>query len=138
MPTRHFRRLRLALVPGLLAGLLQGFAAPPVVAACAPAPAVPARCCAETAPPACPSCPSDSRPSCPKPLPSRARVCLAPDALLPGDPSAEMRDGVPGETSSAAPGKAPAAAARSTVYARRAAVTAASPPPRLLACTFRN
>ena len=139
MPTRHLFRLRAVLVLGLLAGLGLAGVAPPVEAFCpAPAPAMPARCCADEAPPRCPSCPSEGRSSCPAPAPSRARNAAALEALLPGSASPEERQDRPSGTTTAAPDEAPAAPSRSVEAARRDAVTAASPPLRLLACTFRN
>lgn len=60
------------------------------------------------------------------------------EALLPGSAAPEAREAGPAETTTAAPGEAPAAPARTAAASRRDAVTAASPPPRLLACTFRN
>lgn len=139
MPTRHPFRIRFALVFGLLAGLGLAGATPPVEALCpAPAAAMPARCCADEAPPRCPSCPSESRSSCPSPAPSRTRSSAALEALLPGSAAPEAREARPSETATAAPEEAIAALVRTDTASRRDAVTAASPPPRLLACTFRN
>jgi hypothetical protein len=139
MPTRHLFRLRIALVFGLLAGFGLAGVTPPVEALCpAPARVLPARCCGDEAPPRCPSCPSESRSSCPAPAPSRARTSALLEALLPGGTAPEARETRLAETTTAAPEEAPAAPERLAAAARRFAVTEASPPPRLLACTFRN
>ncbi|MFN7988578.1 MAG: hypothetical protein U0529_13965 [Thermoanaerobaculia bacterium] len=134
---RHLRRLRASLVLGLLAALGHATVAPPVEALCpTPAAAMPERCCGDEAPPRCPSCPSESRSSCP--APSRGRTLVSPEALPPGDSAPVSPDARAGATTTAAAETAPAAPARSSAAARRAAVTGASPPVRLLACTFRN
>lgn len=104
----------------------------------APAAAMPAGCCGENAPPRCPACPAESRSSCPAPSPSGARTCFSPAALPPGETVQETRNGRTAESASLSSETARSAPARSATAARRAAVTGASPPARLLACTFRN
>lgn len=139
MPTRHARPNRAVLALGLLAALLQAGVSAPVEAICpAPVAAVPSGCCPETAPPRCPSCPSESRPSCPAPQPARTRSCCSPAALPPGETVPEPREARAGDSTRSAPETTAAVPEQSANRARRAAVTAASPPPRLLSCTFRN
>lgn len=135
---RHAVSARFLVALALVAGMLPVSAARTVEAICpAPAAAIPAGCCPE-APPACPSCPSESRSSCPAPSPAGARTCFSPAALPPGEAVQEARDARTGESASPSSETAASAPARFATAARRAAVIGSSPPPRLLACTFRN
>ena len=141
LPMRHRHavsaRLLVALV--LVAGMLPLGVARTVEANCpAPAAAMPAGCCGENAPPRCPSCPAESRSSCPTPAPPGARSCFSPEALPPGESVQEAHGARTDESASHASETAVPAPARSATAARRAVVTGTSPPPRLLACTFRN
>ena len=139
MRFRHAVSARLFVALALVAGMLPVGAARTVETVCpTPVAAMPTGCCGESAPPRCPSCPSESRPSCPTSQPSRARTCCSLAALPPGETVPETRQAREGDSATASSETAPTAPARSANAARRAAVTAASPPPRLLACTFRN
>lgn len=138
MPTRHRRRLRAFLALGLMAGLLPLVVTSPAEAIClAPEAAMPESCCPESAPPACPACPAEGRSSCPT-QPARARTSCSLAVLPPGGAQDEVREGRIGEPDSPGARNASPSAARSRAKVRRDVVLGASPPVRLLACTFRN
>ncbi|MBK8594840.1 MAG: hypothetical protein IPN83_04500 [Holophagales bacterium] len=139
MCRRHAVQARLFVALALVVGLFPLGASKPVEVVCpVPAVAMPTGCCREAAPPSCPSCPSDGRPSCPTQQPTRARTYGSVAALPPGDSTREARASRPNEPTTAAPPMADTAPVRSASIARRAAVTGTSPPTRLLACSFRN
>ena len=139
MRPRHAVSARLFVAIALVAGMLPVGAARTVEAICpAPAATMPAGCCGESAPPRCPSCPAESRSSCPTPSPSGARTCFSPAALPPGETVQETRDARSDESASRSSEAGASGPARSATAARRAAVIGTSPPPRLLACTFRT
>ncbi|HPA53167.1 MAG TPA: hypothetical protein PLP50_16365 [Thermoanaerobaculia bacterium] len=124
----------LALAVSLLPFTLPAGPAAPCPAS-VPSPA--SGCCPSSAPPACPACPTEGRPSAPT-APKRAAACCSPAAVLPrasrlieAEAPSARADGLVRVRSSRS-------TARAEADARRSSVVAASPPPRLLACTFRN
>ena len=129
-------RSLLALV--LVTGLLPLVATSPVEAICAaPATAMPAGCCPQSAPPACPACPREGRSPAPA-APSRPATCCSLAALPPGEVTPESRDSRSGESTTSAPETVQPGPARAVSAVRLTAISEASPPLRLLACTFRN
>ncbi len=125
-----------ALALGL--GLLAAGLSPQVEEICpAPMAAMPMDCCEESAPPACPTCPSEGRSSCPaQPAPARTSASFA--ALPPGSDQEEPRDFRKGEPDASTALTTTPSSTRSQVQRRRDLVLGASPPVQLLACTFRN
>lgn len=122
--------LAAALLPLPLLAALRG-------AAPSPASPVPSGCCPSSAPPTCPACPSEGRPSAPA-APKRAGTCCSPAALLPGAASLLEQEARSRRASGPDCVRTSRATVRAEADARRSFVAAASPPPRLLACTFRN
>ncbi|MBP7678495.1 MAG: hypothetical protein KBB14_19475 [Thermoanaerobaculia bacterium] len=127
------------LVALALAAALLPFSLLAAVRGAAPAPPsrAPSGCCPSSAPPACPACPSEGRPSAPV-APKRAGACCSPAALLPGAASLQAQPARPRRDESSVRFRSSQAGARAAASDRRSSVAAASPPPRLLACTFRN
>lgn len=139
MRATHATRARLFMALTLVAGLFPVGGSKPVEAICPlPPAAMPTGCCREAVPPACPSCPSESRSSCPTRQPSGASSHGTVAALPPDDPTRETRESVSGETATAAPPTAAAAPVRSRAISRRTTVTGVSPPARLLNCISRT
>ncbi|MBK6406151.1 MAG: hypothetical protein IPF66_14560 [Holophagales bacterium] len=138
MPLRHAFQMRSLFALVLVTGLLPLVATSRVEAICAaPAAAMPAGCCPQSAPPACPACPREGRSPAPA-APSRTATCCALAALPPGEASPESRDSRSPESTTSALETVEAGPARAVSAVRLTAVREASPPPRLLACTFRN
>ena len=122
--------LAAALLPFSLLAAVRG-------AAPAPPSRAPSGCCPSSAPPACPACPSEGRPSAPV-APKRAGACCSPAALLPGAASLQAQPARPRRDESSVRFRSSLSGARAATGDRRSSVAAASPPTRLLACTFRN
>gem|GEM_PF-3048552 len=137
MPLRHAFQMRSLLALALVTGLLPLVATSPVEAICATPAAMPAGCCPQSAPPACPACPREGRSPAPA-APSRTATCCSLAALPPGEVTPETRESRSGASTTSVPETVQPGPARSASAARLTAVREASPPSRLLACTFRN
>src|SRR5512140_3995039 len=126
---------RAGLTFALAIGLLSAVGTAPLRSACAESEAPERGCCPRSAP-TCPACPKEGRSSCPG-TPSSPTGCRSSEALLRGS-SLEPRER-PGELAvSKTGGPNLAVASRLTRASKvlRTVAVSASPPARLLACTF--
>jgi hypothetical protein len=126
---------RAGLTFALAIGLLSAVGTASLRSACAESEAPEGGCCPRSAP-ACPSCPREGRSSCPG-APSSPAACRSSEALLRGS-SLEPRE-VPVERANQKTGGQELANASPVIGASealRAIVLSASPPARILACTF--
>lgn len=122
--------LAAALLPLPLLAAVRG-------AAPSPASPPPSGCCPSSGPPTCPACPSEGRSSAPT-APKRTGTCCSPAALLPDAASLREQEARSRRAEGADGFRTSRAFARAAADDLRSSVVAASPPPRLLACSFRN